>query len=45
MVKQDKDNITYQALKEHFKKMTIKNKDEKSKSVGETMNLKINTKN
>ena len=45
MVKQDKDNITYQALKEHFKKMTIKNKDEKSKSVGETMNLKINTNN
>ena len=31
MVKRDPENITYKALKEQFDKMSIKNKDEKSK--------------
>jgi len=42
MVKRDPENITYKALKEQFDKMSIKNKDEKSKSVGESINLKTN---
>ena len=42
MVKRDPENITYKALKEQFDKMSIKNKDEKSKSVGESFNLKTN---
>ena len=42
MVKQDPDNVTYKALKEHFNKMSIKSKEEKSKSVGEKINLKMN---
>ena len=36
------ENIKYKALKEQFDKMSIKNKDEKSKSVGESINLKTN---
>ena len=43
MVKKDRDNITYKALKEHFNKMSIKSKDEKSKSVGESANVNVNT--
>ena len=43
MVKRDPENITYKALKEQFDKMTIKSKEEKSKSVGESINMKINT--
>ena len=43
MVKRDSDNITYKALKEQFDKMSIKNKEEKSKSVGESINMKVNT--
>ena len=42
MVKRDPENITYKALKEQFDKMSIKNKDEKSKSVGESIHLKTN---
>ena len=42
MVKRDPENITYKALKEQFDKMSIKSKDEKSKSVGESINLKSN---
>ena len=43
MVKKDSDNITYKALKEHFNKMSIKSKEEKSKSVGESSNDNVNT--
>lgn len=43
MVKRDPENITYKALKEQFDKMSIKSKDEKSKSVGESINMKANT--
>ena len=44
MVKHDKDNITYKALKEHFNKITLKRKEEKSKSksVGESLDIKMN---
>ena len=42
MVKDDPENITYKALKEQFDKMSIKSKEEKSKSVGESITLKSN---
>ena len=44
MVKHDKDNITYKALKDHFNKITLKRKEEKSKSksVGESLDIKMN---
>ena len=42
MVKHDKDNVTYKALKDHFNKMSLKRKDEKSKSVGESLDIKMN---
>ena len=43
MVKRDSDNITYKALKDQFDKMSIKSKEEKSKSVGESIDMKVNT--
>ena len=42
LVKQDPDNVTYIALKQHFNKMSTKSKEEKSKSVGEKINSKMN---
>ena len=42
MVKHDKDNVTYKALKDHFNKMSLKLKVEKSKSVGESLDIKMN---
>ena len=42
MIKHDKDNVTYKALKDHLNKMSLKRKDEKSKSVGESLDIKMN---
>ena len=39
MVKQDQDNYVYQSLKKSFNRMIIMEKMEKSKSVGESLNL------
>ena len=43
MVKSDPDSITYKALKDQFDKMSLRTREEKSKSVGETINMKVNT--